>query len=80
MDLISYVILNCLTKMAERIPTHVKDWYFDDDGFKETLEEMADQLESRGPTLPPEAAQRLIELKEEIAKFKSPPQYNLSNS
>ena len=66
--------------MAERIPDRPKDWYLDDDGFKETLEEMADQLEDKGGVLSPDAAQRLLDLKQEIAKFKQPIVYNLSNS
>jgi hypothetical protein len=69
-----------ISKMAERIPDRPKDWYVDDDGFKETLEEMADQLEDKGGILSPDAAQRLLELKQEIAKFKQPIVYNLSNS
>ena len=69
-----------ISKMAERIPDRPKDWYVDDDGFKETLEEMADQLEDKGGILSPDAAQRLLELKQEIAKFRKPVVYNTNNS
>ncbi|EKD95769.1 MAG: hypothetical protein ACD_24C00341G0005 [uncultured bacterium] len=68
-------------KMAERKPEHTQDWYIDDDGFRDTLEEMADHLESKySGTLPSSVAQRLGELKEEMAKIKISPVYNTNNS
>jgi hypothetical protein len=67
-------------KMAERTIDRPNDWYVDYDGFKDTLEEMADQLEERSGMLSPEAARRLLELKQEIAKFRKPVVYNTNNS
>lgn len=67
--------------MAERNPNHTQDWYIDDDGFRDTLEEMADHLKSKYPSiLPASVDQRLGELKEEMAKFKISPLYNTNNS
>ena len=48
------------------------DWYVNDDGFKETLEEMADPLMEDEDFLDAQRRARLEELRAEIKKFVTP--------
>lgn len=48
------------------------EWYVNDDGFKETLEEIADPLEEMADILNVRDKARLEELRAEIKKFITP--------